>query len=279
MITLISGTPGSGKSAVAVDMGLAHVLAGGVVVSNFSLVPDWHEQFARRHICSRFSRRLFRARASAYRDRWWSFRTIDDLWSFAGSCGYNDYLGRKMRKQFEGRCLIIIDEAQLIFNPRMWRENFGWIEFFSQHRKLGYDVLLIAHDDSMIDSQCRSFVEVIIRLRNLRHVRLPIPFIDISLNWLFLSRNVVHARWLYYGASVLGGTSLKNRFHRLELWKLRLYDSLRLFRADNSTGEKSLARFGADPLAQHTHAVCTLAGEMSGAVLELRASQRTAAGT
>lgn len=61
----------------------------------------------------------------------------------------------------EGRYLLIIDECQLIFNARSWQKNSvdGWIDFFTQHRKLGFDVILITQYDTMIDKQIRQCCE------------------------------------------------------------------------------------------------------------------------
>lgn len=274
MIQLLVGTPGSGKSAVAVDMGLQHVIDGGVVVSNFSLIDDWFDVAAGRHICSRLSSSFRRRRAAMFRDRWWTFRNVDDLWRFCDI--YPKYLSKRMRRQFEGRVLLIIDEAQLIFNSRNWQRNMPWIEFFSQHRKLGYDVILIAHDDQMIDTQCRSFVELIAHLRNLRHIRLPIPFVKIPLNWLFLTNNAIHVRWRYYGSSVLGGETFKNQLSRLTMWKLQLYDSLRLFRlGDSDSDADGLQRFGNDPELAHELAVQYLAENLRDLVSDLRQQKKS----
>ena len=63
----------------------------------------------------------------------------------------------------EGQSLIVIDEAQIIFNSRSWntapKERMQWIKFFSQHRKLGYNIIMITQNDRMIDRQIRSLVE------------------------------------------------------------------------------------------------------------------------
>lgn len=57
--------------------------------------------------------------------------------------------------------LLIIDECQLLFNARSWNEGgrAEWIKFFTQHRKLGYRVILVAQFDQMIDKQIRSLIE------------------------------------------------------------------------------------------------------------------------
>ena len=63
----------------------------------------------------------------------------------------------------EGQTLVVIDEAQIIFNSRSWQSDgtsrMDWIKFFTQHRKLGFDFILIAQNDRMIDRQIRCLVE------------------------------------------------------------------------------------------------------------------------
>lgn len=61
----------------------------------------------------------------------------------------------------EGSILLVIDECQLLFNAREWQQTgrAQWLSFFTQHRKLGYDIILIAQFDRMIDRQIRSLIE------------------------------------------------------------------------------------------------------------------------
>lgn len=61
----------------------------------------------------------------------------------------------------ENSLLLVIDEAQLLFNSRNWNDEsrLEWVAFFSQHRKYGYKCILIAQDIKMIDKQFRSLVE------------------------------------------------------------------------------------------------------------------------
>lgn len=63
----------------------------------------------------------------------------------------------------ESQTLVIIDEAQIIFNSRNWNSDgssrMDWIVFFTQHRKLGFDFVLVAQNDRMIDRQIRCLVE------------------------------------------------------------------------------------------------------------------------
>ena len=68
------------------------------------------------------------------------------------------FLDHKFR---EGELWLFIDEAQLMFNAREWdaRGRKDWLQFFTQHRKYGYDVFLIAQFDRMLDRQIRSLIE------------------------------------------------------------------------------------------------------------------------
>lgn len=91
----------------------------------------------------------------------------------------------------EGQILLIIDECQMIFNSRNWQANFRWIEFFTQHRKLGYDVILIMQDLKMIDKQIRDCVEYVAEHRRYSRFGRYAKFIG----WLFGGDFIVLVRW------------------------------------------------------------------------------------
>lgn len=61
----------------------------------------------------------------------------------------------------ENRIYLLIDECQLLFNSRDWRDEArkGWLSFFSQHRKYGFSVTLCCQYDLMIDKQIRALIE------------------------------------------------------------------------------------------------------------------------
>lgn len=67
----------------------------------------------------------------------------------------------KNHKFREGGIKLYIDECQLLFNAREWNTNGRkeWLSFFTQHRKLGYDIYLVAQFDRMVDRQIRSLIE------------------------------------------------------------------------------------------------------------------------
>ncbi len=62
----------------------------------------------------------------------------------------------------ENQTLIVIDEAGIKFNSRCWqdKDRLNWLDFMSQHRKLGFEIILISQADLMIDKQIRAFIEV-----------------------------------------------------------------------------------------------------------------------
>lgn len=140
MISLYSGTPGSGKSVhAAKEIAIRLRRENAVVLGNFYFntkavkkgkgtylyVPN-HRLDPDRLL--KFSRRLSR------------------------------HLGRRLR---EGEVRIYIDEAQLLFNSREYASTSrrAWLSFFSQHRHYGFDIILMAQFDRMLDRQIRGLIE------------------------------------------------------------------------------------------------------------------------
>lgn len=76
---------------------------------------------------------------------------------------FSEYIQKKenIRRIKEDYITLIIDECQLIFNNREWSKEGRpeWISFFTQHRKLGYHIILIAQNKEMIDKQIRAIIE------------------------------------------------------------------------------------------------------------------------
>ena len=67
----------------------------------------------------------------------------------------------KNKRPKEGSILLVIDECQILFNSRDWGRSGRneWLSFFTQHRKYGYDIVLVSQFDRMIDRQIRSLIE------------------------------------------------------------------------------------------------------------------------
>lgn len=142
MIELYSGTPGSGKSLHTAD-----------------LIYRWLTRWKSPVIGN------FAFNAAACRPKGWgSYLEIDNSKLNPELLIYFSERYRQLRKWQtvpEEHILLVIDEAQILFNAREWNkgDRAGWISFFTQHRKLGYRVVLIAQFDRMLDRQIRSVIE------------------------------------------------------------------------------------------------------------------------
>lgn len=135
MIKLYSGTPGSGKS-LHMAKAIKDALKKGVpVICNFYVSRDLegYENFI-------------------YVD---TFEITP-----AGLKGFSK-LFFKDRKVVEDSIFLIIDEAQMLFNPRKWQQKGRdeWLHFFSVHRHYGYFILLVSQYDKMLDAQIRPLIE------------------------------------------------------------------------------------------------------------------------
>lgn len=137
MIYLYSGTPGSGKSLHTARVIYYTLKRGFPVIANFNINLD----------------NIKRCKgAFLFIDN--SELTPDYLIQYA-----SNFWNNKTVK--EGTLLLVIDECQLMFNAREWniKGRSEWLSFFTQHRKYGYDIILIAQFDRMIDRQIRSLIE------------------------------------------------------------------------------------------------------------------------
>ena len=134
MISLYSGTPGSGKSLHCARTIINWSRLGYPVVGNFTVD------------------------LSKYKRADFTYCPNDQMTP--------DYLVKLSQEKVgskpkEGSILLVIDECQLLFNAREWQQSgrAQWLSFFTQHRKLGYDIILIAQFDRMVDRQIRSLIE------------------------------------------------------------------------------------------------------------------------
>ena len=61
----------------------------------------------------------------------------------------------------EGQTLIVFDEGGILFNSRDWQTKYRmrWLWFFSQHRKFGFEVVIISQAERQIDRQVRANFE------------------------------------------------------------------------------------------------------------------------
>lgn len=226
MITIIQGTPGSGKSSVAtVDM-LEFLEMGGVVACNYDLVPNWAYKLASMNLKVRWGRKDLNEVAKDLHSRAFRIGTSDTIMQLSQTL---KTLETPMIKgnNGEGRGRLYIDEGQLLFNSRNYKDNYEFIEFFTQHRKLGWDVYIIAHTIEMIDKQIRGLIEYETRLRNMQKVK-PLGLFPLSPVPLFL------AITRYAGISAGRGEIAFRRCYTLRKKYSALYDSMEVFAFDKA---------------------------------------------
>lgn len=124
----------------------------------------------------------------------------------------------------ESQCIVIFDEAHNKFNCRDFcrKDRPEWIDFFSQHRKFGYDIVLITQVDRMLDKQIRGMVEVEVRHRKMNNYGT-----GGKLWGLVTGRSTWFIAISYwYGA---GGLRLGDEMIRYNKSIASLYDSYRFF--------------------------------------------------
>lgn len=240
MIYLYSGTPGSGKSYHAIVDILQKLKrrSRNRVIANFSVrVPD----------------------AATDRFEYWDNNDI----TVARLC---QYAAVHHVRGVEGQCLLVIDEAECIFNSRDWNgrgiihgalkrkpdSRMDWIKFFSQHRKFGYNVILISQSDKMIDKQIRALIEY-----DVKHVKMRNGFFF----WLPLGFLCVE-KW--YGQNMKLGTQVIWYHKRIA----ERYDSYAMFDAlaaegASAQGEPRSGGYpcaGSEPPADNTAAAAVSDG-------------------
>ena len=198
-IQLYTGTPGSGKSCHAAKDIVRWMKRDRGLICNFPVNEGFVGKKLRAHVEYWDNSELTAARLVAYA------------------------LERhKIGK--EGQTLVVIDECQIIFNCRDFgrKDRNAWVTFFAQHRKLGFNVILITQSDRMIDRQIRSLVEEEVKHRKLNNY----GFGGGMLSLLTLGRTWFIAIQYWYGGNrlKLGQTVFPYRKRYSEV-----YDSYKLF--------------------------------------------------
>src|SRR5579885_1826615 len=118
MLSLYTGAVGSGKSYHAIELGLDWLRVGKNVIANFPIKPP--EKFLFKRDKERWDKKL---------KRWHYLEEITVEYLMALSLE-NGWFGH------ESKCLVIIDEAGVMFNSRDWqtesKNRMKWIKFVSQ---------------------------------------------------------------------------------------------------------------------------------------------------
>lgn len=122
----------------------------------------------------------------------------------------------------ENQTLVVVDECQVIWNSREWQSSHNrmeWIKFFTQHRKLGYNFIVISQNDRMIDRQIRCLFEYEIKHRKVNNFKIG----------KFLPFSTFAAVTYWYGVNEKLGVEF---FIYRKKWG-KFYDSYGTFELDN----------------------------------------------
>lgn len=214
MIYLYSGTPGSGKSCHQAEMIYSIMQRkNGCVLANYSINVE----------------RIKHARGLFVECSNDELNPVDLIrfsrWFF------------KKHPFREGAIKLFIDEAQLLFNSRDWdkKGRSDWLKFFSQHRKYGYDVFLVAQFDRMLDRQIRSLIEY-----EVIHRKISAGGVMGSLVNFFLGGHVYIAITVWYPMK----QQLYSEYHHTYARYYSLYDSYSDFSGFNSDDYKGVSELG-----------------------------------
>lgn len=201
MIELYSGTPGSGKSLHQAAQILEYCNYGFPAVGNTAIDSS---------VLRKKRRGLY---TYVPNDK----LTVSRLVQIS-----RDYF--KNHKFKEDRILLVIDEAQILFNAREYgrKDRAPWLSFFSQHRKYGYHIILVAQFDRMIDRQIRCLIEYEEKHRKVKNIGFGgAVFNAVSLGGLFCSVR------MWYPLQEKVGISFFKYRRKLS----RLYNSYAVFEA------------------------------------------------
>jgi hypothetical protein len=185
MIYFYSGTPGSGKSLrVSRDVMNKLILKKENVITNMYINYDFVRTSKLKKIynfiCKKIYNGLYKLRKLIFKKKEIKYNYVDKN-IFKKNVGEYFYLpnnefdvqylynyARKYHiKGKEGQTLIVIDEAQLLFSPSVVKircqtdKNYrnDWLEFFTQHRRLGFNIIFVSQFDRLIDPQVRCLFE------------------------------------------------------------------------------------------------------------------------
>lgn len=200
MITLYSGTPGSGKSFHAAKDVYKRFEIGGGLIANFPVKRP--EKIKPK---------------KELRVSYWDNSEITPQRLTQYALQFHE-MGK------EGQTLLIVDEAQVVWNAREFQSKGrqDWIAFFSQHRKLGYNILLIAQNDRMLDRQIRFVIENEVRHRKLDNYGFGGRFIKLITG----NRTWFIAIEYWYGGNKL---KLNSEVFPFSERYANIYDSYRMF--------------------------------------------------
>lgn len=169
MITILTGSPGHGKSYTSVKMIDEFVHSGKYVVTNVPLRSDFAEQMSIHHtIFGRWRKKTVTKRAEKIAS---NVHVCQDL---------SDIMRVRFEGKGEGRGKVVIDESHREMNVRgsrsvktdEGRKRKDIVNYASGHRHYGADLVLITQAIGNLDLQVRNLTEFHAEVRNFRRMPL-----------------------------------------------------------------------------------------------------------
>lgn len=204
MIVLVTGPPGSGKTYYTVRKVCDSLERGKFVATNVDFHDGWTDKLARGNVLRWLIPGRRAAMAERFAERTYVTPNLDELFRL------------RLPGKGESRGVMVLDEAHQWMNSRLWKDTdrLRIVQFFSQHRKLGWDIYLVTQDANNIDRQVRSLFEYHAQLRNLKKMRvLGVPVTPVN---LFL------CIWKWHAAQ---GAIVKREAYRLT-GRAKYYDTM-----------------------------------------------------
>lgn len=206
-VYFVTGKLGSGKSLSAVGRIRDYINRRLPVASNLDIKVENFRRKQNRHVL------IYRLP-----DR----PTVDDLRAIGtGNDSYDE----------DKNGLLVLDECGTWFNPRNWQDKSRGpvIDWFLHARKLGWDVMFIVQDLSLVDKQAReALCEYTVQCRRLDRIRIPIIGGVLKLFGIRSMMPRLHLGRVIYGDSVANGIIA-------DRWMVRgttiypLYDTKQIF--------------------------------------------------
>ncbi|MDY4367993.1 zonular occludens toxin domain-containing protein [Pectobacterium brasiliense] len=208
-VYVVTGKLGSGKTLVSVSKIQEKLVRGGIVATNLDL---------KLHNMPDVGRNAKRTRVIRIPDK----PNIFDLQSLG--CGNTSY-------DESDNGLLVLDECGTWFNSRSWadKERQDVINWFLHARKLGWDIIFLIQDISIMDKQARlALAEHVVYCR--RTDKLAIPFVGTLLSIIANFRfsfpkvhfgivkygdninSITVDKWVYTGASLYAAYNTKQIF-------------------------------------------------------------------
>lgn len=153
MMSIYDGTPGTGKSLHVIDDIRDYLRRGCNVIANFDFRADLMGKSCKGEFLKKENREL---------------QYPDWLKEYGLSHNLNKNGSVKM-----GQTLLVIDEAQNVFDARQWNcsGRKEWNEFFAVHRHYGFDIILITQNIKSLDKRIQANAEFEVLHRNMKHYK------------------------------------------------------------------------------------------------------------